>query len=118
MKSSLPEQLAHLLERKDRFTYDLRAGCQVYEGVVAVYRTEDGKDHFATLAEAVAHALANDGIIGGWKDPATREIIYDSCRLFTDQLNAVRFAKQQDQKAVYNLTRDREVFISPTVELP
>lgn len=116
MKSSLFDELTSLIRRKDRFTYDLRGRCQVYAGVVAAYRMENGQEHYKDLSEAIAHALEHDGIIGAWKDPATRETVFDSCRLFTAQETAVLFAQQQEQKAVYNLNREYEVFITTPEE--
>jgi hypothetical protein len=109
----LTKDIQEILKRKDRFTYDLRAGCQVYGGVVAAYRTPDGNDHFTDLQSAVAHAFENEGLVGGWKIPGREDPAYDSCRLFTDMASAMRFAKEQGRQVVFNLNRDREMPLSP-----
>jgi fructokinase len=104
-------RLTELLQRKERFTYDLRGDCQVYNGVVAAYRATQDSDHFIDLPMVIAHALAHDGIVGGWKNPADGRTYYDSCRLFTDVQEAVRFADREGQQAVYNLNREEEVAV-------
>ncbi len=108
MERTLPALFGSLLERKERFTYDLRGRCQVYEGVVAAYRAPDGADHFTDVSAVIEHALAHEGIVGGWRDPAQGRCYYYSCRLFTDTEHALRFARAQGQRAVYNLNRDKE----------
>lgn len=116
----MPDQIAtalqEILTRKDKFTYDLRARCQVYEGVVAAYRTPDGSDHFQDIHAAVAHAFENDGIMGILKLPGEMAATYQSCRLFTDTTSAMRFAREQGQPVVFNLNRDREMPLLPDKE--
>ncbi len=105
----LLQQLAAIVTRKDRFTFDLRGGCQVYTGIVAAYKTTRDSDHFTDLPLVIAHALEHDGIVGAWKDPRNGRTYYDSCRVFTDMDSALRFAQQQQQISVRNLNRDLEV---------
>ena len=104
----LLEQLKALTARKERFTFDLRGRCQVYEGVVSAYRITEF-DRSNELTEVAAHALAHDGILGAWRDPGTKEPRYESCRLFTDVGNAKRFAREQGQRSIYNLNRHEEI---------
>lgn len=102
-------RLHELVQRRSRFTYDLRGNCIVYTGVVAAYRATDEAPHFLELELAVAHAFAHDGLVGAWRDPETGRTSFDSCRLFMDMDSALRFAREQQQRAVYNLNRDQEV---------
>jgi fructokinase len=111
MRNTL-ERLTELLRRKERFTYDLRGECQVYEGIVSAYRATAASEHFTELLKVVAHAAALDGVIGAWKDPAARTVQFDSCRLFTDLANAKRFAKAQGQRSIYDLYRNEEVWLT------
>ena len=113
MVKTLLKELLILLERKDRFTYDLRSGCQVYNGVVAKYRVPSGDGHFVNLELALKHSLAHDGILGCWRDAKSGTVKFDSCRLFTDLENASRFARLQEQHVVHNLTRDMEWHVHP-----
>lgn len=102
-------RLKDLVSRKDRFTFDLRSECLVYTGIVSAYHATEDSEHFTDLPKVMAHALENDGVVGMWKDPETGRINYDSCRIFTDLENALRFARQERQKSVYNLNREEEV---------
>jgi hypothetical protein len=102
-------RLLEISRRKDRFTFDLRGKCQVYSGIVAAYAAPPNIAEADELANAIAHAWEHDGIIGAWKDPQTGKVQYDSCRLFTDLERALRFAEQQQQKAVFNLNRQKEI---------
>lgn len=104
----LTAKLLDLLKHRSRFTYDLRAHCQVYSGVVAAYRATQDSTHFTDLPSVMSHALAHDGIIGGWKN-SQGEVQYDSCRLFTGVDDALRFARAEGQEAVYNINREQTI---------
>lgn len=105
--------IQELVERHDRFTYDLRARCRVLSGSVAAYRAVGPTVPMTDLSRAVAQALERDGILGAWRDPDSGEVHYDSCRLFTDQDQALRFAHGEGQRAIFNLNRMIEVHVSP-----
>jgi hypothetical protein len=104
----LLERIQEIASRKDRFTYDLRGHCFVERGVVAGYRATEDSDHFSDVQGVISHALAHDGIIGSWVDPADGKRYYDSCRVFSDEGTAFSFARRQSQKAVFNLNRGIE----------
>lgn len=106
----LIERLRALAIRKERFTFDLRGQCQIYDGIVSAFAATQG-EHANDPSTAAAHALAHEGIVGAWRDPRTNEIHYDSYRLFTDLPSAGRFAREQGQRSVYNLTRQQEIMI-------
>ena len=105
----LIERLAELVERRDRFTYDLRGECMVDRGIVCAYQWTQDSQHFTDAPAVILHALGHDGIVGAWKNPEDGKVYYDSCRLFTDLDNALRFAREQHQRSVFNLNRDEEV---------
>lgn len=106
------ERIAKLSTRKHRFTYDLRSDCVVYNGgVVSAYRATQDSDHFLDVPQVVAHAMAHDGIVGGWTDPGDGKVYFDSCRLFTDVGQALRFAERQQQRSVFNLNRQQELMV-------
>ena len=107
------EKINSLLRRYDRIAYDLRGECHVLYGVVVAYRAADDAMATSHLPRAIAQALAHDGILGAWRDPATDRVFYESCRLFTDQDHALRFARAQGQRSVHNLNRMLEVPVTP-----
>jgi hypothetical protein len=104
----LLERIQEIASRKNRFTYDIRGHCFVERGVVAAYRASENSDHFSDLPGVITHALAHEGILGSWLDPADGKRYYDSCRVFSDEGTAFSFAQRQGQKAVYNLNRGIE----------
>jgi hypothetical protein len=112
---TLMRTILELVERHERFTYDLRGECRVLSGCVAAYRSEENGSTVMDLTKAIAHALERDGILGAWRDPETGEVKYDSCRVFTDQEQALRFAYEQEQRSVFNLNRMIEVNVSDWV---
>ena len=107
----LVDRLRSIAERKDRFSYDIRGRAFVDMGIVAAYRATQG-EHFSDLPEVVRHALEHEGIVGAWKDPETGRINYDSCRVFTDPISAIAFARAQSQRSIYNLNRMQEIMVN------
>ena len=107
--NKLIDRLNLLSLRYKRFVFDLRGNCLVYTGVVAAYEEEGHIAGFVDLAAVIGHALEHDGIVGAWKDRNGGNVHFASCRLFTDQDSAVRFAHQQHQPTVYNLNRELDV---------
>ena len=105
------ERLADLALRRARFTFDLRGNCLVYTGIVCAYRATQDSARVLDLPAVVAHAMAHDGIVGGWTDPQSGRVQYDSCRLFTDLDMALRFARGEGQRSVYNLNREEEITV-------
>ncbi|MBK7085752.1 MAG: hypothetical protein IPH53_14230 [Flavobacteriales bacterium] len=114
MRGEPLEKIDSLLRRYDRFAYDLRGECRVLYGIVVAYRAADDALTTSHLPRAIARALAHDGILGAWRDPATERVVYESCRLFTDQEHALRFARAQGQCSVHNLNRMLEIAVTPS----
>src|SRR5690554_1564329 len=58
------------------------------------------------LRKAVKHALSHNKIVGGWLNDEDRFYYFDSIKLFTNsQLKqAIEFAKQNKQLAIFDLT--------------
>ena len=110
-KFELVDRLRSIAERKDRFSYDIRSRAFIDMGIVAAYRATQG-DRSSDLPEVVQHALEHEGIVGAWKDPESGKIYFDSCRLFTDHVNAIAFAKAQQQRSIYNLNRMQEIIVN------
>ena len=105
----LIDRLRSLAARKVRFCYDVRGNSHVYDGIVAPYRVEVGDVVTNDLEAVLEHALVHDGMVSGVKDPVSGLTQYTSCRHYTDVGNALRFAREQGQPAVYNWNRQAEV---------
>jgi len=105
----LLDRLYLLSKRHERFIFDLRGNCLVYTGVVAAYKNDLPSAAQGDLACAVAHAWEHDSIVVACKDGNGGAVHFASCRLFTDQASAERFAQHNEQPTVYNLNRGLEV---------
>lgn len=103
----LLERLRHLARRKDRFAYDVRGHSHVTSGVEAPYATPAGRED-TDLEAILKHALDHDAVVSGRKGPDGR-MHYASCRLFTDEGNAMTFARAQGRDSVYNWNREHEI---------
>jgi hypothetical protein len=107
----LMERLRAIAARKERFCYDVRGDSHVDRDIIAAYRITTPAGQIPELEVVVQHALDHDAIVMGFKDPADGRTHYSSCRLFTDMLNAVRFARENGQRSVYNWNRSAEVLV-------
>jgi hypothetical protein len=75
------------------FSYDVRGNSYVNADLVAAYDVPVGKDGLPDLEVVLQHALDNDAVVSGYRDPADGKMWYSSCRIFTDRYNAVTFAQ-------------------------
>ncbi|MBK7484200.1 MAG: hypothetical protein IPI72_15995 [Flavobacteriales bacterium] len=112
----LIERLRAIASRKQRFSYDVRGNSYVNADLVAAYDVPVGKDGLPDLEVVLQHALDNDAVVSGYRDPADGKMWYSSCRIFTDRYNAVTFAKAQGKATVYNWNRWEEIVVNETVE--
>ncbi len=107
--NKLIDRLNVLARRHERFIFDLRGNCLVYTGVIAAYQGDPEIALEGDPSMAIVHALDHDGIVCAWKEGGSGPSRFASCRLFTDQTSALRFAHKQQQTTVFNLNRDLEV---------
>ncbi|HQV51753.1 MAG: hypothetical protein IPI00_10485 [Flavobacteriales bacterium] len=107
------ERLRAIGARKERFSYHVRGDSYVITDIVVAYNI-DSADGPVDLAKVLAHAVDNDSIVSGQRQP-DGHVIYTSCRLFTDMQNAERFAREQKQTSVYNWNRYAEMPIKGVV---
>lgn len=104
------ERLRSIAARKERFSYDVRGDSYVNTDIVAAY--DLATEGPVELAKVVDHALQHDAIVTGLRTP-DGTIHYSSCRIFTDAHNALRFARDQRQRSVYNWNRGSEIPVLP-----
>jgi len=113
--------MKHLIDRvweysknnPDGFTLNIETMKAVKFGiVVAYYETQDsfGKE---ALKAVIDHAMDHHKIIGGWFNDQNGSYYFDSVRTFKNsELNeAIEFAKQNKQLAIFDLTNLREIKI-------
>ena len=96
--------LAIAKSNPEGFTITLPSLDKVDSGIVAAYlETQDSFD-VSGLQKVVDHALIHDKTIGGWYNEDNEKFFFDSVKVFEDLNEAIRFGKENEQIAVYDLT--------------
>lgn len=105
-------------QRPDGFTLHLPTMTEPKTGIAVSYAETQGSHSRAALRRVVAHAESHDGYVGGWYNAADGLYYFDSTRLFPeDSLDrAIRFGKENGQKAVYILSSKEEIPIDADME--
>lgn len=98
------------------FTIDIRTLSEPTEGIAVAYAATQGSYSRKSLIHVVTHALNHDGYVGGWLDTESGLYYFDSTKLFPeDQLEeALQFARENDQIAVYIISTDEEISVEET----
>ena len=93
------------------FTLDIREKETPSEGICVAYAATQDKHSKEDLGYVVSHALAHDGFVGGWWNSEDSLYYFDSVRIFpeTDLGEAVSFARENGQLAVFVLSTGEEV---------
>lgn len=79
----------------------------VTEGIaVAYYETQDSHD-ISGLYHCIEHAITHDQTLGGWQDEDSGRYYFDSVRIFFDLEEAIRFGRENEQIAIYDITNKR-----------
>jgi len=106
-----------VLEYSKKNPYGFTLNIETLESVkfgfsVAFKETQDSFGA-ESLEKVIRHAMENDKTIGGWLDEESGSYYFDSVKVFseTEFKEAVKFAKQNEQIAFYNLTDEEEIRI-------
>ncbi len=91
----------------DGFTFDLRSMQKVKSGIIVAHLTTQNAFGLNGFIKAFIHARTNDQIFGGWYHDG--KFYFDSCRVFTDKEEAIRFGKENDQIAIFDLDNLEEI---------
>lgn len=93
------------------FTLNIETFKEVKFGICVAYL--EIQDSFGKhgLENVVKHALKHNKIVGGWLNDENNYYYFDSIRIFHRLVDAIRFAKQNKQLAVFDLTNLREIKI-------
>ncbi len=99
------------ISHPDGFTMNLATMTEPTEGVVVAYAATQGCHSRKQLGKVVRHAIRHEGYVGGWLDTSDSLYYFDSSRLFPeDSLDAaIRFGIENDQIAVYMLSKGLEI---------
>lgn len=92
---------------KNGFTFDLRSLSKVNSGIIVAYAETQNAFGFRGFAKAFIHARYHDQIFGGWYHEG--RFYFDSCKVFQDREEAVRFGKENEQIAIFDLDNLQEI---------
>ena len=95
----------------DGFTLDIRTMTEPTEGIAVSYAATQSSHSRSQLDKVVAHALQNDGFVGGWYNSSDGLYYFDSTRLFPEnQLKeAIEFGKKNGQNSAFILSSFTEI---------
>lgn len=90
----------------DGFTLNIRTMAEQTEGIAVSYAETNNSHSRQQLNKVVSHALAHDGIVGGWLNRENGLYYFDSTKLFpeTSLKEAFRFGKENGQSTVFVLS--------------
>ncbi len=95
----------------DGFTLDISTMTEPTQGIAVGYAATQNSHSRSQLDKVVAHALQNDGFVGGWYNTTDGLYYFDSTRLFPEsQINeALGFGKKNGQNSVFVLSSLTEI---------
>lgn len=103
----------------DGFTLNMRTMTKPSEGIAVSYAETQGTHSRSSLGRVIAHALANEGYVGGWFDKESQRYFFDSTRLFPeDSLTAALLAGVTNgQLSVFILSSGTEINLHALSEI-
>lgn len=94
-------------ENPDGFTVELTTLKKVTKGISVAYLAT--QDSFGTegLKKVLKHAENHGKVVGGWLNEENGKYYFDSVKIFEDQNQAVKFGKENEQIAIFDITNLR-----------
>ena len=98
----------------DGFTIEIQTFTPLTKGFAVSYKETQNSFEKDGLRRVISHALKHNNIVGGWLNSQNGYYYFDSVKLFEDaELDeAIRFAKENEQIAIYDLTNQKEILVS------
>lgn len=95
------------------FTLDISKKIPVNSGIVVAYEETQNSFGKESIQKVIEHALDHDQIVGGWYNESDSSYYYDSDRVFADgqYTQAIAFARENNQLAIYDITNDSVIWI-------
>lgn len=97
------------------FTLNLETMKPIKYGISVAYLETQNSFDKEGLEIVINHALRNNKIVGGWLNEDNKLYYFDSVKIFknSDLDEAITFAKQNKQLAIFDLTNLKEIRIEP-----
>ncbi len=90
------------MENPDGFTLWVPTLELVKSGIAVGHAVTQNQFGKGGLHTCIKHALYNYGYVGGWKNE-NGEMQYDSVRIFTDLHKAIKWARKQKQRSIFDI---------------
>lgn len=91
----------------DGFTVDITTLKNVTKGISVAYLETQNSFGDEGLRRVLKHALEHEKKVGGWLNEENGQFYFDSIRIFTDLDEAIRFGRENEQIAIFDLTHLR-----------
>lgn len=85
------------------FTVELPTIKEVKRGYVVAYLETQNSFDDDGLEKVIKHALNHSKTVGGWLNEENGKYYFDSCQIFTDRDEAIRFGIENKQIAIFNI---------------
>lgn len=103
----------------DGFTIEIQTFTPLTKGFAVSYKETQNSFEKDGLRRVISHALKHNNIVGEWLNSQNGYYYFDSVKLFEDaELDeAIRFAKENEQIAIYDLTNQKEILVSESLKI-
>ena len=109
--------MTHLIEaifeiakqNPEGFTVEVPSLEPVTSGFVSASLETQNSFGRAGLKRVVNHALEHGKVVGGWKNSDNRKYYFDSITVFENRDEAIRFGKENNQLAIFDLDSLTEI---------
>lgn len=96
-------------ENPEGFTIEVPSLEFVQSGIVSAYEATQNNFDSSNLVQVLNHAISHSSILGGWLDSETNIFYFDSCKIFKDLEEAIKFGKENNQIAIFDLDTLTEI---------
>ena len=91
------------------FTVELPTIKEVKRGYVVAYLETQNSFDDDGLDKVINHALNHSKTVGGWLNEDNGKYYFDSCQIFTDRDEAIKFGIENKQIAIYDIGNNNEI---------
>lgn len=114
MKHLIDRVWEYSLNNPYGFTLNVETFKAVKFGIIVAYLETQNNFGKESLERVLKHSLSHHKIIGGWLNNKSGFYYFDSVKIFrsSELKEAIKFAKQNKQLAIFDLTNLREININ------
>lgn len=98
------------LEHPEGFTLNFSRMEFITSGIAVAYEATQDSYQRAGLYHCIQFAVYHGCTIGGWRNE-NGEMQYDAVRIFHDLRKAIKFARQQKQRAIFDIDNGWEIIL-------